>query len=302
MKKEAADPFPFYPSSFILPPWMRSIAHISDIHFGKDDPPVTEALVKDLTERRPDLVICSGDLTQRARVGQFQLAKEFLGRLPTPQIVLAGNHDVPLFNVFRRIFTPMGRFRRLMTDNLMPVYRDDELLVVGLNTASRGSFRPNGFWKDGWVGKNDVKKAAVLLLGAPREVVKIVVTHHPFAPSDPAHAGDAVRNGRWVLSKMEDWGVDLLLGGHLHRAYHAHVEHGAISLQAGTAISTRRRHEPNSYNWLRVDAEKIELEVRVHDGMNFVAGKAESFKRFASVPGTPIVPENRPQMNTDAHR
>lgn len=268
---------------------MRTIAHISDIHFGREDPPVAEALVADLAERKPDLVICSGDLTQRARVGQFKRATAFLARLPQPQIVLAGNHDVPLFNIFRRLISPMGRFKRLVTDNLMPVYRDDELLVVGLNTASRGSLRPNGFWKDGWVGQDDIRKAAVLLAGVPREVVKIVVTHHPFAPSDPAHAGDAIRNGRWTLRMMEDWGVDLLLGGHLHRAYHAHVEHGAISLQAGTAISTRRRHEPNSYNWLAVDAEKIDLEVRVHDGGKFITGKTESFKRFATVPGTPIV-------------
>ena len=258
---------------------MRTIAHISDIHFGREDATVAEAVVKDLAEKMPDLVIVSGDLTQRARVGQFQQAMAFLKRLPLPQIVLAGNHDIPLFNVFRRMFAPYGRYKAIVTNDLLPVYQDDELLVIGVNTAGRGSLRPNGFWKDGRISAKDIDRAAVMLTGVPREVVKVVVTHHPFSPSDPAHAGDVVRNGRWALNKLAKTGVDLLLGGHLHRAYHAHMDHGAISLQAGTAISTRMRGEPNSYNWLRVDREKIDLDVCVYEGGKFVVGAQQSWKR-----------------------
>lgn len=265
---------------------MRSIAHISDIHFGRVDPVVAEALVADLTERKPNLVIVSGDLTQRARTGQFNAARDYLARLPQPQVVLAGNHDVPLFNVFRRMFWPLARFQRLIHNERMPVYRDDEMIVVCLNTASRGSFRPNGFWKDGWVNKHDVVRAAVLFGGVPVEVVKIAVTHHPFAPSDPEHAGDAIRNGRWAMKKLTGLGVDLLLGGHLHRAYHAHMELGAVSLQAGTAISTRHRGQPNSYNWLEVAPDAIKLEVRVFDQGRFTAGLGTKWDRS---PGSGII-------------
>jgi 3',5'-cyclic AMP phosphodiesterase CpdA len=270
---------------------VRTIAHISDIHFGRECPDVAEALVADVMDRRPDLVIVSGDLTQRARVGQFQAAAAFLKRLPLPQIVLAGNHDVPLFNVLRRLFSPLGRFRQIVTQDTMPVYQDDELLVVGINTASRGSLRWNGFWKDGAVAPADVDKAAVMLAGVPREVVKIVVTHHPFAPADTRHAGDVVRNGKWALEKLATLGVDLLLGGHLHRAYHAHMEHGAISLQAGTAISTRQRGEPNSYNWLIVHQDRIELDVCVYDGKGFVVGTEQTWDRHVVGRGAQIVPD-----------
>jgi 3',5'-cyclic AMP phosphodiesterase CpdA len=236
------------------------------------------------------LVIVSGDLTQRARVGQFRRAVAFLQRLPIPQIVLAGNHDIPLYNLFRRMFSPYGRFTQIVSKDLQPTYEDDELLVVGVNTAGRGSLRWNGFWKDGSVSAKDIDRAAVLLAGVPREVVKIVVTHHPFSPPDEKHAGDVVRNGQWALEKLARTGVDLLLGGHLHQAYHAHMDHGAISLQAGTAISTRHRGQPNSYNFLTVAREKIELDVCIYDGGKFVVATEQSWKR------------NRPQMNTDGRR
>ncbi len=264
MKKEEPSPF----SSFILRPScfriarLRTIAHLSDIHFDLVDPAVIEALVRDLNGRKPDLLVVSGDLTQRARVGQFRRAMAFLDRLPKPRIVLAGNHDVPLFNVFRRVFSPMGRFRRLVTPDLMPVYQDAELLVIGLNTAGRGSLRPNGFWKDGSVDPRQLEQAVSVLRAAPREVTKILVTHHPFASHDEMHADDTVRNADAVLKSIADCGVGLLLAGHLHHAYHAEVAGGAISLQAGTACSIRRREQPNNYNWITAGREGIDVEIR----------------------------------------
>ena len=113
----------------------------------------------------------------------------------------------------------------------------------------------------------------------PSSVTKILVTHHPFARSDEKHAGDVVRNGCWVLKQLEGLDIDLLLGGHLHKAYHAHMKHRMISLQAGTAISRRHRGEPNSYNWLTVSYPKIDLEVRVYDGREFSASLSQSWNR-----------------------
>src|SRR5262249_8351596 len=126
---------------------MRTIAHISDLHFGKTDPQVVETLAAELNERRPSLLVISGDLTQRARSWQFKAAKEFLARLPVPQLVVAGNHDVPLYNVFRRFARPLGNYHKHITSDLAPRFVDEEMAVIGLNTARSFSWRLGGFWK-----------------------------------------------------------------------------------------------------------------------------------------------------------
>ena len=114
---------------------MRVIVHLSDIHFGRVDPATIEPLASAITRRSPDLLAVSGDLTQRARRREFAAARSFLDALPFPRLVIPGNHDVPLHNVFTRFLTPLARYRRAITDDLSPVHRDDEMIVVGVNTA-----------------------------------------------------------------------------------------------------------------------------------------------------------------------
>src|SRR5256885_14849667 len=115
-------------------PRMRTIAHISDIHFGRTDPAVVEGLVQDLSERAATLLIVSGDFTQRGRERQYADASAFLRRLPSPQLVVPGNHDIPLFDIIRRFFFPLRRYRRYISTDLRPVYQDEELFVLGINT------------------------------------------------------------------------------------------------------------------------------------------------------------------------
>src|SRR6476620_11577228 len=114
---------------------MRRIVHLSDIHFGRVDYEVVDRAVEKINELAPHLVVVSGDLTQRARTREFIEARHFLDRLPRPQIVVPGNHDVPLYNVVDRFFRPLEKFRNLVTDDLMPTYVDEELSVIGINTA-----------------------------------------------------------------------------------------------------------------------------------------------------------------------
>src|SRR5271166_2836489 len=114
---------------------MRTIAHLSDLHFGRHDAAVAEALVADLAALRPDLVVISGDLTQRARRGEFAAARAFLDRLPAPFIAVPGNHDVPLYDLVRRTFRPLHRFARYITDLSHPFFADAEIAVLGINTA-----------------------------------------------------------------------------------------------------------------------------------------------------------------------
>src|SRR3569832_1650921 len=101
---------------------MRTIAHISDLHFGRTDSAVLEGLKRAIVESKPDIVVVSGDLTQRAKRQEFVAAKRFLDALPRPQIVVPDNHDVPLYNVMARWLTPLTRFRRYISKDLAPFH------------------------------------------------------------------------------------------------------------------------------------------------------------------------------------
>ena len=114
---------------------MRTLAHLSDLHFDRVDPVVVEALALAVTAARPDVVAISGDLTQRARSTQFRQARAFLDRLPQPQVIVPGNHDMPLYNVVQRLLTPRRGYRRHVTDDLRPSHSDPELLVIGVDTT-----------------------------------------------------------------------------------------------------------------------------------------------------------------------
>src|SRR2546421_2446886 len=114
---------------------MRTLVHLSDLHFGRVDERLVEPLIAAVTEIDPDLVAVSGDLTQRARSHQFIEARAFLDALPQPQIVVPGNHDIPMHNVYARFFQPLDKYRRYITNELQPFYADEEIAVVGLNTA-----------------------------------------------------------------------------------------------------------------------------------------------------------------------
>src|SRR5471032_1577415 len=132
---------------------MRTIVHLSDLHFGRVDAALLAPL-RALVERlEPDVVVVSGDLSQRARSSEFIAARHFLDTLPQPQIVVPGNHDVPLYNVFQRVLSPLGKYLSIVTSDLEPSYIDDEIAVVGVNTARSLT------WKRGSIDRHQVDAA-----------------------------------------------------------------------------------------------------------------------------------------------
>jgi 3',5'-cyclic AMP phosphodiesterase CpdA len=241
---------------------MRTIAHLSDLHFGTEVPEVAAALASELNARPPSLVVVSGDLTQRARRRQFGAAREYLARLPQPQVVVPGNHDVPLFDVARRFLSPLTRYRRFINHEVNPVFADDEMLVVALNTAR--SFT----WKNGRISCEQIEHLRQQLEhGGDR--VKIVVTHHPFIPPANDPGVELVGRAQQAIPLLDAGKVDLLLAGHLHHGYagdirsHYPAAHrSVIAVQAGTAISHRTRDDHNAYNWITVDRSTIGIQVR----------------------------------------
>ncbi len=265
---------------------MRTIAHISDIHFGRIDRAIAEAVVADIAQQHPSLVIISGDLTQRARAGQYREAAAFLARLPRPQLVVPGNHDIPLFDVFSRFFAPLRNYRKIITDDLFPVYRDDELLVMGINTARPFTFSLNGFWKDGRISERQVEAIKRLASDAAEGAIKIVVTHHPFIPPPDEHRKTIIHGANAALEQMAECGIDLCLAGHLHtgysgdvRTYHEGVSRAIISVQAGTATSTRRRRDPNGYNLVTTDRDRVRIQIRAWNGQRFDNAARTGFAR-----------------------
>jgi 3',5'-cyclic AMP phosphodiesterase CpdA len=268
----------------------KIIVQISDLHFGRVDPPVAEALVEDIHQQSPTIVVISGDLTQRAREDQYLAAAAYLQRLPDPRLVVPGNHDISLYNVFRRFFQTHERFQRIITSDLSPVWRDDGLLVIGVNSARPLSFRPAGFWKDGCISDAQLREVQRIAGETPESVCKVVVTHHPFIPPPGKGMHDMIHRGPRALAAMEQCGVDLVLAGHLHQGYSGDVRthyeavtRSILSVQAGTATSTRRRHEPNAYNVIQIDHPmRIGITVRQWDGARFVTGAVTEFVKTNS--------------------
>src|SRR4051794_13402333 len=143
---------------------MRTLLHISDLHFGRVDSRLVEALRASVEELRPDVIAVSGDLTQRAKRREFAAASAFLGSLRPPKIIVPGNHDIPLYNVFTRFGRPLDRYRRYIGSQIEPSFMDDEIAVVGVNTARSLTF------KGGRINADQVKRARDLFCDAVSRV------------------------------------------------------------------------------------------------------------------------------------
>jgi len=263
---------------------VRTLVHLSDLHFDRVDRDVVAALAGTVTAIAPDLIAVSGDLTQRARSHQFIEARAFLDSLAAPRIVVPGNHDVPLHNVFARFLNPLGGYRRHITDDLHPQYSDPEVTVVGTDTTR--SFTIGG----GGIRRGEVRRLREMLNAAGESTVKVVVAHHPF---DTPYAGATIRgahHGADAVEQLACDGVDVFLTGHLHVTYAGptatryRVEgRSAIVVEAGTATSTRVRGEPNAFNVLRVEAAAIDVE-HLEWRSTSRAFSSSELQRFARTP------------------
>ncbi|MEP7057692.1 MAG: metallophosphoesterase family protein [Caldimonas sp.] len=261
---------------------MRTLVHLSDLHFGRVDAAILDPLAATVAALAPDVVVVSGDLTQRARTAEFKEARAFLERLPKPQIVVPGNHDVPLYRVWERFLMPLGKYRRHI-GALEPAFVDGEIAVLGINTARALTF------KDGRINEEQVESIRRRLEGLDESVTKVVVTHHPFdLPDSPEKDEELVGRARMAMEAFARCGVDLLLAGHLHTSHAGDTSQryelpgfAALAVQAATATSTRGRGESNSFNVLRVAADEIEVERQVWqpEAGAFAVELTERFRR-----------------------
>jgi 3',5'-cyclic AMP phosphodiesterase CpdA len=263
---------------------MRTIAQISDLHFGAHDPAVVEALYATLVSLRPALVVVSGDVTQRARTRQFVEADAFLARLEAaglPVLVVPGNHDVRAADrPLERLLRPLARYRRLVARDRPCFFADEEMAVLGLASAHGLTI------KDGRLTRSQIRAIGQCFAESARGATRILVTHHPLVPLPRKEEVErALRGARRALAAVKAADVHLVLAGH----HHAHtvvlagptlsIDPQVMVVQAGTATSWRRRGTPNSFNMIEVGPRVARIEEWISDGGDFRPAEFSAYAR-----------------------
>lgn len=244
---------------------MTRLVHLSDLHFGAHDEDLVEAVAMKADQLKPDLIVISGDFTQRARTEQFKEACHFLEQLRDKGhevLGVPGNHDVPLYDVLRRFLSPLTRYRRYIDETLCPFIELHGVTVLGVNTARSLTF------KDGRISKDQVEFIRDSFARSDPEAMRVLVTHHPLFAVPVGEAVErAVGRHELALDAIEEAGVDLLLAGHAHHASVLNASDlvtragGALVIQAGTATSTRVREQNQSFNVIDINDGSVTLTV-----------------------------------------
>ncbi len=256
------------------------LAYVADLHFGADDLVVAGALAGALRADEPDLLLVGGDLTQRARPSQYADARAWLSSIGVPHLATPGNHDIPLYDVLRRIRDPFGRYRAAVAPHLEGTWRGPETLVAAICTASPRR-RVEGRVEPAQVAR----LAAVLAEPAPPHAA-ILLTHHPLVVP-PGQRARSFEGGAGLLTTATAGGVDLLLSGHRHLPHEGPWLHRTasgrrvVALWAATACSHRRRGEHNGYALIDAAADRLEITTCRWDGKRFVREPVSTWSRAA---------------------
>lgn len=244
---------------------MTVIAHLSDLHFGADDRAVVAGLVAELNADPPDMVAISGDLTQGARRHEFAAARRFIESLRAPVLAVPGNHDITAYNPVERFVRPYARWTAAISAETEPLWRDRTVAVLGINTAHRAGYRLD--WSRGRFSRRRVQHLLERLDSMPRNLVRIVVAHHPILASEDAPNMPLAGKARETLAAFAAADVRLVLSGHGHRAYARASGEGPLIVQCATTTSVRLRGDPNAYNRITImPGVAPAVEVRVWTG------------------------------------
>ena len=256
-----------------------TLVHISDPHFGTENPKIADRLIEEIHEINPSVVIVSGDLTQRAFKKQFAKAKKFLDRINFPKVIIPGNHDIPLFNIFQRFINPYKNYKEYISAEQYPEFNSENISLVGVNSCS--PFRS----QSGRIKDYDIGYLREHFSKENPEKIRGVVIHHNIFPFEEIKGSSALVNADKFLAAMNKCGVDIIFAGHLHKSLahtynEAGIENNVLVLQAGTCISRRLREEDNTYLVVKTNKEEINVNFRIYNGSGYEVTNTRKFQRF----------------------
>jgi 3',5'-cyclic AMP phosphodiesterase CpdA len=245
---------------------MLTVLHISDLHFGPPFVPrVGEALLKIAPVLEPDVIVVTGDITQRAKPEQFAEARAFFDRLPpAPKVIVPGNHDIPLYRLRERLYEPYRWYHEYIGDEQDHTLNLNNAVFAAINSTS-----PVRAIVNGRIEADQLDFCDRAFQAGPKDAIKIVVAHHHFAPAPDFERDRVMPKAKPAMDRFIKLGVDVILGGHLHRAYIGNSlnvysgrdrEHGIIIVQCGTTTSRRgrvREKEKNTFNLLKLDSNQV---------------------------------------------
>ena len=239
---------------------MRRIVHLSDFHFGWSESSLAKVLCTTIASLKPDLTVLSGDFVEHATRNEFEEARKFVSSVPDPKIMVPGNHDLPFYNYWRRVTQGLSLYREFITDDLMPFYRDEEIAVMGVDTARVWPIR------GGSINATQIAQVEKRMCHLPADITRVLVTHHPFDLPEHFSSRYLLNRGEKALTKLGCC-LDVLLAGHMHIGASGKVAdrfetpNGALIFsQAGTAISKRYKGERNSLNVIEIERPSIRVQ------------------------------------------
>ncbi len=234
---------------------MTVLLQISDPHFGTEQAQVVDAVARLAAEQSPDVLLLSGDITQRATSAQFAAARAFVERLRIRNVVaIPGNHDIPLYNPVARLVYPYARYRRAFGNQIEPEYESENALVLAVNTTRRLRH------VDGEISDAQIERVARRFERARMAQWRIVLLHQPVAVTRDQDRHNLLHGRDAAIQRWSAAGADLIVGGHIHlpfvlplRERWPNLQRNMWAVQAGTAVSVRVRADVgNSVNVIRL--------------------------------------------------
>ncbi len=258
---------------------MMKLIHLSDLHFGTEDLRVVTMLEETINSLQPNLIVISGDFTQRARKREFYHARDLIARLKAPCFCVPGNHDVPPVDLMQRFTNPYKRYRHFICDDLEPFWENEEIVIAGVNSARR--MLPHWNWANGAISLKQTERLAGLFDPAePRWT--ICTFHHPAHKVDDMPLDVTVFGKKRAMQVIHDLKIDLVLTGHVH---HASITtkgddaHQSVYLSASTALSSRLRGQENGFNVITLEEDVMTIEILKLGTQGFEATDRFTHKR-----------------------
>lgn len=249
---------------------MGRVLQYSDVHFGVEHARACEAALQYAWDTPNDLVLITGDITQKGLPGEFAAAGRWIRAMPTPVFVTVGNHDVPYYSIMARLFWPWKAFE---TATGHPAhdhqFKGDGLMVRGVTTARGWQARLN--WSKGVVDLAQTRRAAEALRNAPIGDLRILACHHPLIEMIGAPMTGEVKRGDAAALIFAEAGVDIIASGHVHVPFALPIDLSdrcSYAIGCGT-LSHRERGAAPSFNQIEWDEKQITVTAVAWTGERF---------------------------------